>query len=103
MVKFNCTKKERALVDAIIERAIKLYPVDAKIDRVSASMDLIACHSNGCPLDFEKLLAFEDFSFAHDFSGIARHMDRETGKISNHFLPRCYKPKVPRVKKGVVA
>jgi len=57
--------------------------------RIDLSMDLDATHSNGCPLDFDKLLNFEDFDFYHDIYGIIKHLDRKTGKLQNCFLPRC--------------
>lgn len=56
-------------------------------------MDLAAVHANGCPLDLEKLLAADDFNFAHDVFGIYRHLDRDGksptgGKLLDLFLPR---------------
>ncbi len=51
-------------------------------------MDLVACHANGCPLDFERLSDADDFNIAHDVFGIRRHLDRETGQLTDHFLPR---------------
>lgn len=63
-------------------------------DKQDAMMDLDACHSNGCPLDFDKLEAFDDFNFTHDVAGIARHLDRRTGKLEDHFLPRCALPQL---------
>jgi hypothetical protein len=60
-------------------------------DRLSFEMDIDAAHSNGTPLDFDKLLAFDDFNFWHDINGIQRHINRETGKIENCFSPRCSK------------
>jgi hypothetical protein len=51
-------------------------------------MDLNACHSNGCPLDFQRLLEASDFDFLHDMIGIQDHINRETGKLENCFVPR---------------
>jgi len=42
-------------------------------------------------LDFEKLLSFDDFNFYHDMFGIHNNLDRNTGKLKNHFVPRCAK------------
>lgn len=52
-------------------------------------MDIIATHANGNPLDFDKLLAADDFNFAHDVFGICRHLNRETGELEDFFSPRC--------------
>jgi hypothetical protein len=54
-------------------------------------MDLEATHANGCPLDFAKLLACDDFDFLHDIGGIAMHLDRSTGVLKDCFLPRLAK------------
>jgi hypothetical protein len=51
-------------------------------------MDLNACHSNGCSLDFQRLLDASPFDFMHDMIGIQDHINRETGKLENCFLPR---------------
>lgn len=51
-------------------------------------MDLCACHANGNPLRLADLLAADDLNFTHDITGIARHMDRETGQLRDLFSPR---------------
>ena len=60
-----------------------------KLDFMTLHMDLTACHANGCPIDWDKLNAATDTTFAHDISGIQRHINRKTGKLENCFLPRC--------------
>ena len=57
-------------------------------NRMAVSMDLTACHANGCPLDLDGLLAATDGDFGHDVGGIAQHIDRETGKLQDCFSPR---------------
>ena len=47
-----------------------------------------------CPLDFNKLLAFPDFDFAHDMRGMINHADGE-GVLRDCFLPRCAKSTAP--------
>lgn len=86
---FDATEAEYATIDKIVERARQ-----AGVDRdpTETTMDLSATHSNGCPLDFDKLLAADDFTFLHDILGIARHLDRTTGKLGQCFVPRCAKP-----------
>lgn len=84
-ISFDATDAERAAIKKIVSRAISLKVTK---DRMSASMDMVACNANGTPLDFERLLVADDFNFLHDFCGIARHLDRTTGKLSGGFSPR---------------
>lgn len=58
-------------------------------DPQSLEMDLTATNANGCPLNFDALLTFDDFNFSHDIEGIMKHLDRRTGELQNYFLPRC--------------
>lgn len=93
-VSFKATKDETKMIAVATLRAAALYrrSTGKTLDSLSAHMDLAACNANGCPLDFDKLMAFDDMSFAHDVFGIERHIDRETGKLTDHFRPRCAKP-----------
>lgn len=56
--------------------------------RTFAQMDLTATHANGCPMDLEKLLAADDFEFQDDLNGITLHLNRETGKLMDGFVPK---------------
>jgi hypothetical protein len=58
--------------------------------RINLMMDLTAADGvNGnSPLDWERLMAADDINFLHDLAGISRHIDRETGSLGGHFLPR---------------
>ncbi len=87
-VSFKVADAERAIIEKILDRckALGLHRM-----RIDIEMDLEATHSNGCPLDFEKLLAFDDFNFLHDIGGIAVHLDRSTGVLGDFFLPRSAK------------
>ena len=85
---FNIEEENKKSFDLVIARARELNP-EAYI--MNLEMDITATHSNGNPLDFDKLLKFDDFSFQHDMSGIARHICRDSGKLLNHFSPRCSK------------
>lgn len=91
-VSFRTTKADAELIDEIAVRITELarehnvtYPM------LDASMDVSACHCNGNPLDLQRLLAADDFTFAHDLFGIRRHLDRRTGKLMDYFSPRCSK------------
>lgn len=59
-------------------------------ERINLVMDLLAADGvNGNrPLDWDRLIAADDFNFMHDISGICRHMNRETGALGDHFMPR---------------
>lgn len=61
--------------------------------RENLLMDLTAADGvNGNdPIDWEKLMAFDDFNFLHDIGGIANHIDRSTGKLTGFFSPRATK------------
>jgi|SRR5580700_1257281 hypothetical protein len=86
---FHTTREETILIGKIIDRAERLS--QQPIDRMTAHMDLSACIANGCPLKLAELLDADDFDFAHDFWGIARHIDRKTGLLGDFFLPRYAK------------
>lgn len=89
-ISFTITNQDEELIDSIVDRAMPLLtPTGA--DRMDIVMDITATHANGCELDLEKMLAADDFNFAHDIVGIYRHIDRSTGKLGNHFLPRFAK------------
>jgi hypothetical protein len=87
MISFATTKSDVVLIGKIVARYLKSYPheITSKLDLM---MDMGACHCNGCPLRLADLLAADDFNFAHDVSGIHRHLDRATGKLVGGFLPR---------------
>lgn len=86
-VDFCATMEELKLIRKITDRAIATWP--QIIDEISLLMDLDAVHSNGTPIDFQKLLNADDFNLAHDIFGIMNNIDRRTGKLQNCFLPRC--------------
>lgn len=89
-IKWELTAEERAALNRIMARIDDQLIVS---DPLSIKMDINACHCNGCPLDLEKLLAFDDANFFHDLYGIRRHINRKTGQLEDCFLPRCAKPK----------
>lgn len=89
-VSFDVTREDAAKIRKIVDRWVRnRLEAGFETDRLSAQMDVTATHANGCPLDLDKLLASLDFDFNHDMAGIARHLDRETGKLGGFFLPRC--------------
>lgn len=90
-ISFDRTNEEDAHIQAIVGRAFGMGLVK-KREMLSLEMDLVACNANGTPIDFVKLRGFDDFNFVHDVGGIIRHMDRETGKLTHCFMPRCARP-----------
>lgn len=60
MVNFTVEGAELELVCKIVDR-IKSIPGLAYDDICGMTMDLDAVHSNGCPLDFQKLLDAPQF------------------------------------------
>jgi Family of unknown function (DUF6874) len=89
-----CWEVSREDADLILQCAVRARGLYEKqgvsFDTFECDMDLTACHANGCPMDFAKLLAAPDFDFIHDVAGIRRHINRETGQIENCFMPRCH-------------
>lgn len=88
-VNFDYTLEDAKLFDEIADRALANVKMDL-------AMVIAACHLNGCPLDLKKLLTFEDADFFHDINGISEHINRNTGKLENFFLPRCAKMDTPK-------
>lgn len=91
-VSFDCPEAERKIIRAIARRARALY-LEYKVDRpaLDIDMDICATHCNGNPLRLADLLAADDFNLLHDVSKIARHLNRETGKLEDCFVPRFSK------------
>lgn len=89
-INFAATPKDRASINRIVARAMGMAAANGfTYERQDASMDLTACHMNGCTLDLAKLEAADDFNFSHDVFGIRRHLDRNTGQLLHCFVPRC--------------
>lgn len=86
---------ETPAVKAVIRRALNLYEsYGVDVEQIDLSMDLTAAKYSMPEIDFDALLGFKDADFLHDVSGIIRNLNRETGVLENHFLPRCYRTKV---------
>lgn len=86
MLNLNALPKDSMTILRIVERTAKL--VRDPIDRLALDMDITAAHLNGCPLKLAELLEARDSDFLHDIAGIARHLDRKTGKLTDCFVPR---------------
>lgn len=88
---FNVSKKDQALINLIVMRARLDKPKSFREgnDTLDLQMDITATHCNGCPLNLKMLSIADETTFYHDVWGIRRHIDRETGALKKHFLPKC--------------
>ncbi|HEY6020836.1 MAG TPA: hypothetical protein VIY48_13340 [Candidatus Paceibacterota bacterium] len=84
-IQFTATKAEIETIHHIAQRAHN-YSLSDKF--VNTMMDIEACHCNGTPLELERLLSARLVDFFHDVDGIRNHINRETGKLENCFMPR---------------
>lgn len=92
-VSFTVSPEDAALISQIVDRVEEVAMADGHtLDRRSTEMDLTAVHANGCPLDLAKLAGADNFNLVHDVFGIARNLDRRTGRLRNFFDPRCSLP-----------
>jgi len=94
MIDFKATEEDNTLVTQIVERFMEVasnYVDDEGITWEELEMSIKAVHLNGCLLDLDKLLAFDDFNLLHDVVGMNNNVCRDTGKLLNFFLPKCSK------------
>lgn len=87
-VSYEISKADAASRDAAIERVRARNP---HLDVEGAKAALTACHANGCPLDFGKLEASEDWDLNNDVYGIINHLNPKTGKLEGG-IERAYGP-----------
>lgn len=87
MINWNkVTKKDSAKIHLIAQRAINEFGGNM----LNCEMDIKAAHLH-IPLDLDRLLTADRSNFGHDLFGIQEHLNRKTGEIENHFLPRYAK------------
>lgn len=89
--RFDVGPVEARIIREIATRAMMELGVARLSDPftpLDIAMDITAVHCNGCPLRLEDLRNADGFNFSHDVLGIRRHLDRETGKLGDHFRPR---------------
>lgn len=86
---YEATNEEIAIIKQIAKRAVRLYAAaGVNLDLLDVMMGVTVTHANGCRLGLRRLLAADDFNFAHDITGISRHLNRATGKLQECFQPR---------------
>ena len=86
-MKRKLSKEEYALCNKIAERAVK----ECGFDKCTAFMDITICHSEAREMKLEELLKAPLADFAHDVFGINQHLDHDTHKLTDCFLPRYAK------------
>lgn len=92
-INWDVSKEESDIIGQIAKRAsFAADKIGVNYKYMDAIMDLTACHANGTPLRLAELLKADDGNFGHDVFGIRRHIDRETGKLGDCFLPRYARP-----------
>ena len=88
-VSFLTTPEDGLLIQSIAERAsAKAHEAGLLISVQHFMMDIAAVHCNGTPLKLMSLRDADDFNFVHDVFGIYRHLNRQTGKLEDCFVPR---------------
>lgn len=89
-VSYDIPEASLPTIKLILDRVQLEFPThDLSADRVGMERALSACHANGNPLDFQKLLDFDNFNFSYDIFNIYNHLDRQTGKLIGIFSPLC--------------
>lgn len=78
---------DRTAIKLIVDRAGNM--LGAGTDTQSLAMDLECVHTRADgPLDLSALAGATDFNLMHDVLGINRHLNRMTGRLMGHFVPR---------------
>lgn len=95
MEEIKLSKEDVDLILKVATKAEAMYnSVGVQRDRIEIYMDLKLCHGN-CPLDLQAMLDADEngyaYDFSHDIGGIARHLNRDTGKLEDFFMPRFAK------------
>lgn len=85
---------QRALASNMARRVRRNDPYTIQ----DIAMDVTAVHCNGCPLRLKDLANAPSFDFAHDILGIRRHLNRNTGKLEDCFVPRFAARQTRRLK-----
>lgn len=85
--KVKISKQSQLLISDIVKRASSF---NSKVDNLSLEMDLTCVHSQ-MELNLPELLRADSVNFCHDIFGIRQHLNRQTGKLENFFVPRFAK------------
>jgi hypothetical protein len=82
------TERDVKLIGKVVDRILRDVRMNAlRRQPLDWRMDVFVVHAN-VGLDLQRLLDADDFDFSHDILGIYSELDRETGKLRDHFVPR---------------
>jgi hypothetical protein len=82
------TERDVKLIGKVVDRILRDVRMNAlRRQPLDWRMDVFVVHAN-VGLDLQRLLDADDFDFRHDILGIYSELDRETGKLRDHFVPR---------------
>lgn len=92
-ISFKTTKEETAAIGKLARLASEMgKEFGIQYSVMDANMDLTACHANGNLLDLDRMvgeiIADGGRNLGHDFFGIRRHINRQTGQLEGCFVPR---------------
>lgn len=90
---FDAPKEEMDLIIKIVARIMNKWGPNV-VPKLLA-MELTACHLNGTRLNLQALSDTDDQRLQADVFGIRRHIDRDTGKLKDGYLPVYQLPKAP--------
>lgn len=98
LLRFKTTPEDFMLIIALAKAASKIgnaFNLDSfHYTVLEASMDLEAAHAS-CPLQLKTMVEQLDgphkSDVVHDLLGIRRHLNRQTGQLEDHFIPRFAK------------
>lgn len=95
ILNWNTTEDEQVRITLIAHRASALAKrMGVKYSVQDASMDITAVHCNDLKLDLAGLGGADEGNFGHDVFGIRRHINRDTGKLKDCFVPRYAEKRV---------
>ena len=81
--------EESRLISKIVNRGWETMKKNYR-ERIDMIMDIDAANED-CPLKLQELLDADDINFYHDIIGIGQHLNRQTRKLEDCFLPRFAK------------
>lgn len=88
-LQFKASREDYDIIAQIADRAQTFYKAEGiKRKTMDIQLDMVVTHCNGNPLKLRALLEADEFNFMHDVGGIAKHLDRKTGKLLDCFSPR---------------
>lgn len=79
---------QASIIRRIAIRAVQMATSLGHDYKLSDAIMDITCAHEFIPLRLAELANADDFNFAHDVFGINRHLDHDTLKLNDCFIPR---------------